>query len=111
MSDEALLSAIDADDAAAVKALVTKATVDRLLDDGPFPGSPPLLAALLDGKYAAAAALVDAGADLEVRNDDGDTPLLAVLAHPGEGVKAAHWLLDRGADHRAQEAEFLHDSV
>ena len=62
----------------------------------PFGGSSPLISAALFGKTEAARILIDAGADLNMTNNDGSTALLtsAFFCRP-EIVKM---LLDKGAD-------------
>jgi hypothetical protein len=62
----------------------------------PFGGSSPLISAAVFGKGEAAKILIDAGADLNFKNNDGSTALhtSAFFCRP-EIVKL---LLDRGAD-------------
>ena len=62
----------------------------------PMGGSSPLISATLFGKTAMAKMLIDAGADLNLQNNDGSTALItaAFFCRP-EIVKM---LLDKGAD-------------
>jgi NAD(P)-dependent dehydrogenase (short-subunit alcohol dehydrogenase family) len=68
----------------------------------PGGGSTPLLIAAMFGHPEVARALIDAGADVNQKNNDGTTPLLtaALFAHP-EIVRA---LLDAGADKSIRNA-------
>lgn len=67
-----------------------------LNEKDPFGGSSPLITAAVFGKTAEAQALIDAGADLNFKNNDGSTALhsSAFFCRP-EIVKM---LLDKGAD-------------
>ncbi|WP_333821269.1 ankyrin repeat domain-containing protein [Ohtaekwangia sp.] len=62
----------------------------------PFGGSSPLISATVFGKSDIAKILIDAGADLNFKNNDGSTPLhtAAFFCHP-DIVKM---LLDKGAN-------------
>lgn len=62
----------------------------------PFGGSSPLISACLFGKTEAAKLLIDAGADLNFRNNDGSTPLhtAAFFCRP----ELVALLLKKGAD-------------
>jgi ankyrin repeat protein len=62
----------------------------------PFGGSSPLISATVFGKTEIAKALIDAGADIDIENNDGSTALhtAAFFCRP-EIVKM---LLDKGAD-------------
>jgi hypothetical protein len=68
----------------------------------PGGGSTPLLIAAMFGHPEVARALIDAGADVNQKNNDGTTPLLAaaLFAHP-QIVRA---LLDAGADKSIRNA-------
>lgn len=62
----------------------------------PFGGSSPLITAAVFGRTDLAKLLVDAGADLNFRNNDGSTPLIsaAFFGRP----EIVELLLDAGAD-------------
>jgi ankyrin repeat protein len=68
----------------------------NLNEKDPMGGSSPLIVACLFGKTEMAKALIEAGADLNFRNNDGSTALhtASFFCHP-EIVKM---LLDKGAD-------------
>lgn len=87
-------TAVITDNLEAVKQHVAAGT--NLNERDPLGGSSPLISACLFGKTAIAKALIDAGAELNFRNNDGSTPLhtAAFFCRP-EIVKM---LLDKGAD-------------
>lgn len=62
----------------------------------PFGGSSPLITAAVFGRTDLAKILIDAGADLDFRNNDGSTPLIsaAFFGRP----EIVQLLLDAGAD-------------
>ena len=62
----------------------------------PIGGSSPLISASLFGKTEIAKALIDAGADINFKNNDGSTPLhvAAFFCHP----EIVQMLLDKYAD-------------
>jgi ankyrin repeat protein len=72
------------------------------------PAAPPnyqeldkaLLAAIRDGDHAAAGALLDQGADVEARNEYGDTALMQGVLHAD--VEMVRLLLQRGANVHAR---------
>lgn len=67
-----------------------------LNEKDPFGGSSPLISAALFGKPAMARLLIDAGADLNFRNNEGSTALItaAFFGRP----EIVRLLLDNGAD-------------
>jgi len=89
-----LHEAIVAGDLAAVEALLSAGADPNVRE--PSGGSSPLITASMFGRTAEAMALIEAGADVNQRNDDGSTALItaAFMAHP-DIVQA---LLDAGAD-------------
>jgi len=89
-----LHEAIVAGDLAAVEALLSAGADPNVRE--PSGGSSPLITASMFGRTAEATALIEAGADVNQRNDDGSTALItaAFMAHP-DIVQA---LLDAGAD-------------
>ena len=62
----------------------------------PMSGSTPLISAVTFGKTKIASALIDAGADLSVKNNDGATPLHVAAFFCR--VECVQKLLDAGAD-------------
>jgi NAD(P)-dependent dehydrogenase (short-subunit alcohol dehydrogenase family) len=93
-SEAGLHEAIVAGDLASVQALLSAGADPNVKE--PSGGSSPLITASMFGRTAEAIALIEAGADVNQRNDDGSTALItaAFMAHP-EIVQA---LLDAGAD-------------
>jgi NAD(P)-dependent dehydrogenase (short-subunit alcohol dehydrogenase family) len=93
-SDPGLHEAIVAGDLAAVEALLAAGADPNVKE--PSGGSSPLITAAMFGRAAEARSLIEAGADVDQRNDDGSTALItaAFMAHP-DIVQA---LLDAGAD-------------
>ncbi len=65
-----------------------------------FAFAEPLHEATRDGDLAQVRALIDAGADLDVQGDNGETPLIAAIIEGHELV--ATLLIDRGADIQAR---------
>jgi ankyrin repeat protein len=63
----------------------------------------PLHRAAQEGDLAAATALIDAGADIEIRDDNGRTPLLDAVW--GRHASTVQLLMDRGADINAPTNE------
>ena len=82
------------DNLAALKQHIAAGT--NINEKDPFGGSSPLISAALFGKTEAAKILIDAGADINFKNNDSSTPLhtAAFFCRP-EIVKI---LLDRQAD-------------
>jgi hypothetical protein len=72
------------------------AAKSNLNEKDPFGGSSPLISASLFGKTEMAKLLIEAGADLNFRNNDGSTALhtAAFFCHP----EIVRMLLDKGAD-------------
>ena len=93
-TETGLHEAIVAGDLASVEALLAAGADPNVKE--PSGGSSPLITASMFGRSAEAMALIEAGADVDQRNDDGSTALItaAFMAHP-EIVQA---LLDAGAD-------------
>jgi NAD(P)-dependent dehydrogenase (short-subunit alcohol dehydrogenase family) len=89
-----LHEAIVAGDLASVEALLSAGADPNVKE--PSGGSSPLITASMFGRTAEATALIEAGANVNQRNDDGSTALItaAFMAHP-DIVQA---LLDAGAD-------------
>jgi len=89
-----LHEAIVAGDLASVEALLAAGADPNVKE--PSGGSSPLITAAMFGRTAEAVALIEAGADVDQRNDDGSTALItaAFMAHP-DIVQA---LLEAGAD-------------
>ena len=69
---------------------------DALAGDVPPQPIAPLLLAVASGDLAKARSLLDAGADVNVKSDDGRTPLLVASGMHG-GAPMVRLLLDRGA--------------
>ena len=98
-SSQKLLEAVMADDADTVRALISAGgiKVNKQVD-----GLPPLLVAAVHGAMRAAQALLDAGADINVRSgsdDEGDRGLTALmLAAECGNMAMIDFLLARGAD-------------
>ena len=67
-----------------------------LNEKDPFGGSSPLISACLFGKTAMAKMLIEAGADLNFRNNDGSTALHTASFFCRPGI--VRMLLDKGAD-------------
>ncbi len=65
----------------------------------PMGGSTPLIAACVFGKTEVAKALINAGADLTITNNDGATPLHVAAFFCDTAIVRA--LLDKGADKNA----------
>lgn len=78
----------------AVKAHIEQGT--NLNEKEPMGGSSPLITAIVFGQKEAASLLINAGADLNIKNNDGSTALhcAAFFCHP-DMVKS---LLEKGAD-------------
>jgi len=87
-------TAVVTDNLAALKQHIAAGT--NINEKDPFGGSSPLISAALFGKTEAAKILIDAGADINFKNNDSSTPLhtAAFFCRP-EIVKI---LLDRQAD-------------
>ena len=67
-----------------------------LNEKDPIGGSSPLIAAATFGKTEVARALIEAGADVNYKNNEGLTPLHTAAFHCRTGIVEA--LLDKGAD-------------
>ncbi len=129
-ADSPLLEAVKRGDAAAVRSLARRATVNVASADGTTPlhvaarsdqvtilklliasgaqvnatdryGITPLALAAMNGSAPAIAALLDAGADGKARVGDGETVLMAA-ARTGR-TEAVRLLLDHGADPNVRE--------
>lgn len=68
----------------------------NLNEKEPFGGSSPLISAAVFGKSAIAQLLIDAGADLNVQNNDGSTALISAAFFCRPDI--VRMLLDAGAD-------------
>ena len=64
-------------------------------------GETPLMIAAVAKAHEAAAALLDAGADIHAKNNDGETPLH--YAARRNALETAEWLVGRGADIKAKD--------
>jgi len=87
-------TAVLSGDLGAVKQHISAGT--NLNEPDPFTKSTPLMAAATFNKEAIAKTLIDAGADLSIKNNDGATPL-HVAAFFGR-IEIVQMLLDAGAD-------------
>jgi hypothetical protein len=87
-------TAVITDNVEAVKQHISAGS--NLNEKDPLGGSSPLISASLFGKTAIAKLLIDAGADLNVQNNDGSTALLTAsfFCRP----EIVRMLLDKGAD-------------
>ncbi len=91
-----LLAAIRRDDAQGVRRLATLDVVDALAPEGDDDEGEPLVSvAVLGGHFAAAQALVDAGANVDTPDDVEHPPLTTALW--SGNAAAARWLLAHGA--------------
>jgi ankyrin repeat protein len=91
-----LLAAVRRDDADAVRRVASADLVNLLAPEGDDDeGQPPIAIAVLDGHFAAAQALLEAGANPDAPDDVELTPLDNAIGL-GEAA-AAKWLLSHGA--------------
>jgi murein DD-endopeptidase MepM/ murein hydrolase activator NlpD len=97
----ALLTALSTDDEAGVRAALAAGSDLAVLD---AEGRPPLHVAAMRGLTGAAAALIEAGADVQWAAADGSTALLLALRHAPD-ARLPLLLLNAGADPTVVDAQ------
>ncbi len=102
--DFPLMAAVISGDAAAVEKLLKGGADPNKGNKGSFMGIPPLSAAFMWPNAAVLRALLDAKADIEIRDSRGATPLMWSVYHDNSDPQLARMLLAAGASPNAVDA-------